>query len=107
MNQKDSLYNEIEMKADEYKIPSLDAKIDPIWKTIPGYNGLAVNIEDSYNKMKKTGQFNEKLLVFQQVKPSIHLNDLPPGPIYKGNPDKPMVSFIINVAWGNEYLTEC
>ena len=35
------LYNEIEMKADQYKIPS-DAKIDPIWKTIPGYNGLNV-----------------------------------------------------------------
>jgi peptidoglycan-N-acetylglucosamine deacetylase len=106
LNQKDSLYNEIEMKADQYNIPSIDAKIDPIWKAIPGYNGLAVNIEDSYNKMKKTGQFNEKLLVFQQVKPSIHLDDLPPAPIYKGNPDKPMVSFIINVAWGNEYLSE-
>ena len=44
-------------------------------------------------------------LIFKQVKPIIHLEELPPSPIYKGHPDKPMVSFIINVAWGNEYLS--
>ncbi|UFJ42177.1 polysaccharide deacetylase family protein [Brevibacillus humidisoli] len=26
-------------------------------------------------------------------------------PIYRGNPQKPAVSFMVNVAWGNEYLT--
>ncbi|MBO9600483.1 MAG: hypothetical protein J7559_22015, partial [Cohnella sp.] len=25
-------------------------------------------------------------------------------PIYRGNPAKPMVSLMINVAWGDEYL---
>ena len=104
--QGDSLYNEIVMKADQYTIPAIDAKIDPIWKAIPGYNGHMVDVEASYKKMKKTGQFNENMLVFKQVKPNIHLEDLPPAPIYKGNPEKPMVSFIINVAWGNEYLSD-
>ena len=104
--QGDSLYNEIVMKADQYNIPAIDAKIDPIWKAIPGYNGHMVDVEASYKKMKKTGQFNENMLVFKQVKPNIHLEDLPPAPIYKGNPEKPMVSFIINVAWGNEYLSD-
>ena len=60
MKQSDSLYNEIAMKADQYNIPAIDAKIDPIWKAIPGYNGHMVDIEASYKKMKKTGQFNEK-----------------------------------------------
>lgn len=106
MKQGDSLYNEIAMKADQYNIPAIDAKIDPIWKAIPGYNGHMVDVEASYKKMKKTGQFNENMLVFKQVKPNIHLEDLPPAPIYKGNPEKPMVSFIINVAWGNEYLSD-
>ena len=104
--QGDSLYNEIVMKADQYTIPAIDAKIDPIWKAIPGYNRHMVDVEASYKKMKKTGQFNENMLVFKQVKPNIHLEDLPPAPIYKGNPEKPMVSFIINVAWGNEYLSD-
>jgi len=106
MKQGDSLYNEIARNAAQYNIPAIDAKIDPIWNAIPGYNGHMVDIEASYKKMKKTGQFDENMLVFKQVKPNIHLEDLPPAPIYKGNPEKPMVSFIINVAWGNEYLSD-
>ena len=106
MKQGDSLYNELARNAAQYNIPAIDAKIDPIWKAIPGYNGHMVDVEASYKKMKKTGQFNENMLVFKQVKPNIHLEDLPPAPIYKGNPEKPMVSFIINVAWGNEYLSD-
>ncbi len=35
------------------------------------------------------------------------MDDLGPAPIYRGHPDKPMVSFLINVAWGNEYLQIC
>lgn len=101
----DILYEEIATKAKEYEIAPSDAKIDPVWKAIPGYNGLKVDIDASYKKMKKEGSFNKDKLVFQQIKPSVHLKDLPPTAIYKGHPDKPMVSFIINVAWGNEYLS--
>ena len=39
VKQTDSLYDEIEKKANEYHVPASDAKIDPIWKAIPGYNG--------------------------------------------------------------------
>ncbi|MBB6443890.1 polysaccharide deacetylase family protein [Bacillus benzoevorans] len=102
----DSLYMEIEQQAETYEIPPSDAKIDPVWKAIPGYNGQAVDIEASYEKMKKNGKFDERKLEFRQVKPRKHLADLPPAAIYKGNPDKPMVSLIINVAWGNEYLSD-
>ena len=56
--------------------------------------------------MKKHGVFNEKMLVFDQIKPRVHLSNIKGAPIYRGNPQKPMVSFIINVAWGNEYLPE-
>src|SRR4051794_38171129 len=79
MKQGDSLYNEIAMKADQYNIPAIDAKIDPIWKTLPGYNGQMVDVGASYKKMRKTGQFNESMLIFKQVKPKIHLEDLPPS----------------------------
>ena len=50
-------------------VPASDAKIDPIWKAIPGYNGIEVDIGASYEKMKKDGKFNEKKLIFKQVKP--------------------------------------
>ncbi|MGS2776898.1 polysaccharide deacetylase family protein [Robertmurraya sp. GLU-23] len=102
--QKNALYLEIEEIAKEYEKPAQDAKIDPVWKAIPGYNGLKVDISASYAKMKKDGKFDAAKLVYIQTTPAVHLKDLPPTAIYKGHPDKPMVSFIINVAWGNEYL---
>ncbi|MED3624215.1 polysaccharide deacetylase family protein [Neobacillus thermocopriae] len=106
INESDKLYQTIVKKADTYEIKPIDAKIDPVWKAIPGYNGMKVDIEASYKNMKKKGVFDEKKLVFTQWRPNVHLEDLSPAPIYRGNPEKPMVSFIINVAWGNEYLTD-
>jgi peptidoglycan-N-acetylglucosamine deacetylase len=106
MKQTDPLYQEIVKSAHTYEVPPSDAKIDSVWKAIPGYNGIKVDIAASYKKMKKKGKFDEQKLVFLQTKPKVHLENLPPTPIYKGHPDKPMVSFIINVAWGNEYLSD-
>jgi len=103
---KDSLLSEIEQKASEYDIQPSNAKIDKVWKKMPGYNGLKINVQASYEKMKEKGTFDEDLLVFEQTSPKIHLKDLPPSPIYRGHPDKPMVAFTINVAWGNEYLSD-
>ena len=103
--QSDPLYQSIVKNASTYEIPPSDAKVDSVWKAIPGYNGLKIDIAASYKNMKKKQVFDEKKLVFVQTKPKVHLQDLPPSPIYKGHPDKPMVTFIINVAWGNEYLS--
>ncbi|WBL17609.1 polysaccharide deacetylase family protein [Sutcliffiella sp. NC1] len=103
---KDSLMLEIEEKASAYEIPPQDARIDKVWKAVPGYNGRTVDIKASYEKMKKSGVFDEKKLVFKQLSPQIHLKDLSASPIYKGHEDKKMVSFIVNVAWGNEYIPD-
>jgi peptidoglycan-N-acetylglucosamine deacetylase len=102
---KNTLLSEIEMKAKEYEIEPSDARKDPVWKVVPGYNGLKVDVKKSYGKMKKEGKFDPEKLEFKQVPPEVHLSDLQPMAIYKGHPEKPMVSFIINVAWGNEYLS--
>lgn len=106
VNAKDQLYLEIEKRAKDYEIQPSDAKIDKVWKAIPGYNGLTVDVRASYEKMKKDGKFDEKKLVYKQVSPNVHLKDLPPSPIYKGHPEKPMVALLVNVAWGNEYLSD-
>ncbi|EIJ81452.1 sporulation protein, polysaccharide deacetylase family [Bacillus methanolicus PB1] len=99
------LFQEINNRAGEYEKKPINAKIDPVWKAIPGYNGIKVDVPASYKKMKKDGKFNEEKLVYKQISPEVHLTDLPPAAVYRGNPEKPMVSFIINVAWGNEYLS--
>ncbi|WP_020059141.1 polysaccharide deacetylase family protein [Bacillus sp. 123MFChir2] len=102
---KDRLYEEIEEKAKVYAIPAQDACIDKVWKATPGYNGREVDIRASYNNMKKQERFDEKQLVYREVSPKVHLADLSPAPIYRGNPSKKMVALTINVAWGNEYLS--
>ncbi|MFZ3587872.1 polysaccharide deacetylase family protein [Bacillus sp. DJP31] len=99
-----ALYLEIEERASEYEKAPQDAVIDKVWKATPGYNGLKVDIDASFRNMEKSGSFDPKQLIFKETSPSIHLNDLPAEPIYKGHPEKKMVSFIINVAWGNDYL---
>ncbi|WP_088105137.1 polysaccharide deacetylase family protein [Halalkalibacter urbisdiaboli] len=106
MKGKDPLYQEISERATEYEQKPVDARIDKVWKAVPGYNGISVDVDKSYDKMKKLGAFDGNRLIFKETSPSVHLEDLPSSPIYRGNEQKPMVSFLVNVAWGNEYLPE-
>lgn len=100
----DSFYQKIEDMAQRYDKPAIDAVNDRVWKGIPGYNGLKVNVEASYKQMKKEGTFDKDQLVIEETEPDVHLGDITPVPIFKGNPKKPMVSLMVNVAWGNEFL---
>lgn len=103
----DELYNKIVVEAKKYERPAQDAIVHKVWKAIPGYNGLVVDVEASYKKMiKNGGKFSPDKLIFKETRPKVHLDDLPPNPIYKGNPEKPMVTFLVNVAWGNEHLPQ-
>lgn len=101
---EDSLYKEIEQKSEAYYEAPVDAYIDRVWKKTPGRNGIEVDIEKSYEKMKEKGEFEEPLLVYKQIPPKVKLTDLEPSPIYRGNPEKQMVSFLINVSWGTEHI---
>ncbi|KGX83293.1 polysaccharide deacetylase family protein [Pontibacillus marinus] len=103
-NDQDELYQEIKDKAGEYEKPAEDAVLHKVWKKIPGLNGVKVNVEKSYKKMKKQGEFNEDFLVFEQVPPEVTLEDLPAAPIYRGHPDKKMVGLNINVSWGEDHI---
>ena len=103
---RDDLYRKIQAYSDQHEFKPIDAKIDRVWKAIPGYNGLSVNIKASYKKMKTNGEFDKNKVVYKEIPPNVHLEDLAPEPIYRGNPQKPMVAFLINVAWGNEYIPE-
>lgn len=100
------LYEEIRKFGEENKTDPMDATVDRVWKAIPGYNGLIVDIEASYEKMKPDGKFDEGKIVYREVPPEVRLKDLGPEPIYRGNPQKPMVALLINVAWGNEYIPQ-
>ncbi|NUU76303.1 polysaccharide deacetylase family protein [Paenibacillus xylanilyticus] len=101
---EDALLSAIRDKAAETKIAPVNAKVDRVWKAIPGYNGMEIDVEATYRKALG-GNLNTKIsYVYRQVEPEIQLKDLGAHPIYRGNPAKPMVSFMINVAWGNEHI---
>lgn len=102
----DELYNFIKDKSDQFSETPQNAYIDDVWKKTPGRNGLLVNVDDSYEKMKKEGVFEERLLVYEQESPEVSLNELPASPIFRGHPEKEMVAFLINVSWGTEYIPE-
>ncbi|MBO1911540.1 hypothetical protein J4G37_42970, partial [Microvirga sp. 3-52] len=105
-NESPNLLDEIRTYANKNNAEPIDAKLDRIWKAIPGYNGLTIDVQESYLAMWESSTFDAKKLVFKEVSPKIHLTDLPPSPIYRGNPEKPMVTLLINVAWGNEFIPQ-
>ena len=106
MRKKDPIYESIEVIKEESNIDYVNAiiKDDNI---IPGMNGLKVNTEKSFQKMKSFGAFNKYYLIFDQVKPEISLEDHKDKMITNGNSKKRMVSFILeeneNIA---KYLKE-
>lgn len=100
---EDELKKQIALKAEELRVEPIDAKVDRVWKAIPGYNGLEVDIEATYKKAISSPKV-EASYVMKEIPPKVSLDDLGAHPIYRGNPEKKMASFMINVAWGNEYI---
>lgn len=93
----DDIMLSIKSNMTEYERTSKDAQIieDTI---IPGISGRKVNILKSYKNMKKNGFYNDKLYIYDYIKPKISLSDNKDKYIIKGPADKRMVSliFIVN-----------
>lgn len=86
---------------EQYKINSVDAKIDGN-SIIPGISGKEIDIEASYEKMKKINKFNSSLIVYKDVKPSISIKDNKDKYITNGNRIDNKVSIILKVDSMNE-----
>jgi probable sporulation protein (polysaccharide deacetylase family) len=101
----DERLTQVELLAHKLKRNPVDARIEKVWKAIPDYNGIELDPVATYEKWKREGgALSEDKWVLKQVPAKITLDQLPPAPIYRGNPQKPMVAFMVNVAWGTEYL---
>jgi probable sporulation protein (polysaccharide deacetylase family) len=100
----DELLLQIQAEAEARRVNPIDARVDRVWKAIPGYNGLEVDIEKSLALNEQLLLRNQLRIVMKEVEPATKLDQLGSYPVYKGNPMKPMVSLMINVAWGDEFL---
>lgn len=103
-SEKQRLLNIISEEADKLNIAPVDARIDRVWRAIPGYNGLEVDVDKTLEAALLAPPSQTIPYVYKEVEPEISLNDLGPHPIFRGNPNKKMISLMINVAWGNEYI---
>ncbi len=74
MINKSSLMKEIKQKASSYEKESTDAIIEN-GMIIPGQNGIKVDFLNSYYQMKINNYFDENKLVFQQVTPSLSIDN--------------------------------
>ena len=83
---------------------ALDAKIIDN-RLIPGYNGLEIDLEESFKKMKNYGSYNESLLVFDEVSPAISIDDYYDKYISSGNGINTNIAIIFTVE-DNTYLNK-
>ncbi len=92
--------------AKEVQSDPMPTRIDPVTKgVIPGINGLEIDIEGSMARLHSINSPGQHVdLAFKEIPPPDTGQQEPYGPIYQGNPGKHAVTFVINVAWGNEFL---
>jgi len=102
--EKKELYAQIEAEAGNHKVEPINARIDRVFHAIPGYNGVEVDIEKTYEYNLQMVRGEKLRFIYKNTEPTIKLEDLGNHQIYKGNPNKKIIGFMINVAWGNEYI---
>ena len=92
----DEIMIEIKEVATTKKVDSENATIkeDTI---IPGKNGLEVDINKSYSKMRQYGKYNESLLYTEEVTPKKTITNNYDKYVISGNPEKRQISFIFLV----------
>ena len=92
----DNIMLEIKDKYKNYERESTNAEILDD-KIIPGIKGINVDINKSYQKMKKYGYYNDKLYVYKKIKPNISIQDHLDKYVISGNKINRNVSIIFIV----------
>ena len=84
LESNDPIMKKIKENVEDKEEDAINAKITGN-TLIPGYNGLKINLEESFKKMKNYGNYNETLLVFDEVSPTISIDDYYDKYISSGN----------------------
>lgn len=104
VKRNDPIMKEIVESSSNYYEASTDAVLINN-NIIPGISGVKVDIDRSYEKMKKYGSFNSSLLVFEEIIPTISVSNTYDKFIVKGNDSKQCVSLIFKIKTTN-YIDE-
>lgn len=96
IREQDPLMIEIMEKKDSYYKDAIPASIKNK-DIIPGYRGIEVDINASYENMKKYGIYNEGMLKYKSVIPSTSIDNIFDKYIISGNKVKNSISLVFNV----------
>lgn len=92
----DPLMKQIKKESKKYEISAENAKIEGN-KIVPGKNGKEVDYEETYQKMKQYGTYNESLTVFKETTPTLSLKETYDKFIISGNEEKKEVALVFPV----------
>ena len=93
---KDPIMVKIEKEKSNYEVKAVNAKVDSK-NVIPGKNGKVVNESESFKKMKSYGEYNEELYVFDEVEPTVSMDDYYDKYINFGRNDSNKVSLVFKI----------
>lgn len=96
IRRNDPIMKEINKNKDEYYISSVNAIIDDD-KISLGSNGKAVDLNESYKKMKKYNKYDSNLLVYKEIIPNISYLDNKDKYIVRSNPNYNNISLIFKI----------
>lgn len=96
VKKKDPIMIEIMEEKDQLEVKSVNATIDDFY-IIPGVSGLSVDVDKSYYKMKKLGEYNENLYMFINEEPKISIKNIYDKFIISGNKNKNQISLIFKI----------
>ena len=91
IKENDDLLKQINEVKEQYETKPIDAKVIDN-DIIPGMSGRSIDVDESYNKMKKLDSFNDKLLIYKDTKPSVSVNKVYDKYIISGNESKKEVT---------------
>lgn len=97
---QDVIMKEILNNKETVEISSIDAILDNDY-IVPGLEGISVNVDKSYYKMKELGFFNENLYIFISDYPKISVDDYYDKFIIRGNSNKKEVALIFKLTNAN------
>lgn len=93
---KDPIMVKIEKEKNKYEVKAINAKVYNK-NVIPGKNGKVVNENESFKKMKSYGEYNDELYVFDEVEPTVSIDDYYDKYINLGRNDNNKVSLVFKV----------
>lgn len=91
---KNPLIKKIESQKEDLYVNSINSTLIDELYIIPGLNGKEVNVDSSFKIMKILNVYDEDKIVYNQIKPSISLNENKNRIIIRGNSQKRNVSLI-------------